>query len=88
MLKRFATRAVLLGALGIGLLLGGFAVAGATAPAAHAWGCFGWNGIFIHAQWCNGYGYGGNPGYGYGGYSGYPPPPPPYNPYGGCGCRY
>lgn len=91
MVKRLAAKTATLGILGAGLLFGGSVVAGHDVPTANANGCFGWNGIFIHANVCGGgypwggYGYPGigYPGGGCGGYGGcyppigYPPPPPP-----------
>lgn len=94
MKKMFAAKTAALGVLGAGLLFGGSVVAGHDVPTASANGCFGWNGIFIHAQWCGGGPWGGYPGIGYpggcGGFGGcyppvgypppLPPPPPPPSP--------
>lgn len=79
MYKKLAARTAALGVLGAGLLLGGSVVVGHDVPTANANGCFGWNGIFIHAQFCGGGPWGGYPGGGYPGI-GYPGGYP-----GGCG---
>ena len=78
MLRRLAAIIAIVGAFGLGSLATEVSV-----PAANANGCFGWNGFFVHANWCDNWGVGWYP----------PPPPPPvfvggyYGPACcGCGC--